>query len=76
MEWVPYQNAGAMARAALYRLFQLCLVLALLLSLEHRAYAYVDPGSGLATLQAVGATLFGVFYFLRGRIKKMFQSKK
>jgi len=43
--------------------------------MERRAYAYIDPGAGLATLQAVSATLFGVLYFLRRRIKRLFQHK-
>ena len=64
-----------MARSVLYRLFQLGLVFLLLLGMERRAYAYIDPGAGLATLQTVSATLFGVVYFLRRRIKKFFLPK-
>jgi len=65
-----------MVRTALYRLFQFGLVFALLLSMERRAYAYIDPGVGLGALQAVSATVFGVLYFLRGRIKRLFQNAK
>jgi len=64
-----------MVRSTLNRLFQFALVFALLLGMERRAYAYIDPGAGLATLQTVAATLFGVFYFLRRRIKRLFQLK-
>ena len=64
-----------MERNVLYRLFQLGLVCCLLLSLERRAYAYIDPGVGLAAMQTVSATVFGVLYFLRRRIKRLFQRK-
>ena len=64
-----------MVCSTLYRSFQLALVFALLMGMERRAYAYIDPGAGLATLQAVSATLFGVLYFLRRRIKRLFQHK-
>ena len=65
-----------MARNPLYRLFQLGLVFLLLLSMERRAYAYIDPGVGFAALQTVSATVFGALYFLRRRIKKLFQHKE
>jgi len=55
-----------------YRIFQIALLFVLFVGMEHRAYAYIDPGVGLATLQTVSATLFGVVYFLRNRIKKFF----
>jgi hypothetical protein len=64
-----------MARSALYRLFQFCLVVILLVSMERHAYAYIDPGVGLAALQTVSATIFGALYFLRRRIKKLFGPK-
>jgi hypothetical protein len=62
-----------MVRNVPYRLFQIVLVLVLFAGMEHRAYAYIDPGVGLATLQTVSATLFGVLYFLRRRIMKLFE---
>ncbi len=42
------------------------------LALERRAYAYVDPGSGLLMLQAAGTVLTGVLFTLRKRIKSLF----
>jgi hypothetical protein len=48
----------------------------LCLSLERRAYAYVDPGSGLLMLQAAGTVLTGVLFTLRRRIKALFTRSK
>lgn len=66
-------RAGFTARNVLYRLFQLGLLCCLLLCMERRAYAYIDPGAGLTALQAASATVFGVLYFLRRRIKRLFK---
>jgi len=65
-----------MARNSLYRLLQFGLIFILLLSMERRAYAYIDPGVGFAALQTVSATVFGALYFLRRRIKSLFQHKE
>jgi hypothetical protein len=46
------------------------------LSLERKAYAYVDPGSGLLLLQAAGTVLTGVLFTLRKRIKALFSRSK
>jgi hypothetical protein len=46
------------------------------LALEPRAYAYVDPGSGLLMLQAAGTILTGVLFTLRRRIKSLFTRNK
>jgi hypothetical protein len=46
------------------------------LSLERRAYAYIDPGSGLLMLQAAGTVLTGVLFTLRRRIKALFTRSK
>ncbi len=51
-------------------LFCLCL------GLERRAYAYVDPGSGLLMLQAAGTVLTGVLFTLRKRIKSLMTRNK
>lgn len=51
-------------------LFCLCL------GLERRAYAYVDPGSGLLMLQAAGTVLTGVLFTLRKRIKSLITRNK
>jgi hypothetical protein len=52
----------------------LCLM-ALCVATERRAYAYIDPGSGLLILQNVGAALTGVLFFFRRRIKALFVRK-
>jgi hypothetical protein len=44
----------------------------LLVATERRAFAYVDPGSGLLTLQAIASFLAGCGYFLRRKIRNFF----
>jgi hypothetical protein len=44
----------------------------LLLMAERPAYAYVDPGSGLLTLQIVGASIAGSFFLLRQKVRRFF----
>jgi hypothetical protein len=56
----------------LYSLVTIAMFLSLSLAFEHRAYAYVDPGSGLLMLQAAGTVLTGVLFTLRRRIKSLF----
>jgi len=51
-------------------LFSLCL------ALEPKAYAYIDPGSGLLMLQAAGTILTGILFTLRRRIKSLFTRNK
>jgi len=50
----------------------LCLVVAT----EHRAYGYVDPGSGFLALQSIASVLAATGFFLRNRIKTFFTRKK
>ena len=45
-------------------------------ALERRAYAYVDPGSGLLMLQAAGTVFTGVLFTLRKRIKSLMTRNK
>ncbi len=52
------------------------MLFSLSLGLERRAYAYVDPGSGLLMLQAAGTILTGVLFTLRRRIKILFTRSK
>ena len=53
----------------LVRFFVTCaLLVAIGLSVEHRAYAYVDPGSGLFIVQSIGTALAGVLYYFRRRL--------
>jgi hypothetical protein len=60
----------------LYSLVTIAMFFSLSLAFEHRAYAYVDPGSGLLMLQAAGTVLTGVLFTLRRRIKLLFTRNK
>jgi hypothetical protein len=51
-------------------------VLAVFLSFERPAYAYVDPGSGLFLLQGIGTALAGVFFYIRRRLKALTGSRE
>jgi hypothetical protein len=53
----------------------LCLVElhVLMIILEPRAYAYVDPGSGLLIFQVGGSMLAGAYLVLRQKIHKLFR---
>ena len=55
-----------------YVVVTLAMLFCLSISLERRAYAYVDPGSGLLILQGVGTVLTGILFTLRRRIKMLF----
>lgn len=55
-----------------YWLVSVAMVFCFCLSVERRAYAYVDPGSGLLMLQAAGAVFTGVLFTIRKRIKSLF----
>jgi hypothetical protein len=50
----------------------ICLVVAT----EHRAYAYVDPGSGLLALQSIAAAAAAGVYYMRRRIAALFGRRK
>jgi hypothetical protein len=39
------------------------------------AHAYVDPGSGLLSLQIGGSILAGVVFVLRTKVRKLFRMK-
>ena len=45
-------------------------------ALEHRAYAYVDPGSGLLLFQSLSAVLTGGLFFFRKRLKSLMSRSK
>ena len=51
-----------MSLRALYSLVTIAMFFALSVAFERRAYAYVDPGSGLLMLQAAGTVLTGVLF--------------
>lgn len=50
----------------------LLLLCALGLALEPRAYAYVDPGSGLLITQTAGAVLTATVFWFRRQIRAFF----
>ena len=61
----------------LVRFFVTCaLLVAIGLSVEHRAYAYVDPGSGLFVVQSIGTALAGVLYYFRRRLGTLIRRYK
>jgi hypothetical protein len=43
----------------------------MLLMIERPAHAYVDPGSGLLTLQMLGASVAGGLFFLRHKLRTL-----
>jgi hypothetical protein len=45
--------------------------LALAVSLERPAYAYVDPGSSLLLFQSVSAVVTGTLFYFRRRLKAL-----
>jgi hypothetical protein len=47
-------------------------IVALSLSLEKPAHAYVDPGSGFLFLQVAGSMMAGALFYLRRRVKRLF----
>ena len=42
------------------------------LSLERRAYAYIDPGTGLLVLQGVGTVFASIAFYMRRRLRSLF----
>lgn len=48
---------------------------ALLLLMERPAKAYVDPGSGLLVFQMLGASVAGGLFFIRRKLRSLFDSK-
>lgn len=48
-------------------------IVALLCAWERPAQAYVDPGSGFVFLQVAGSMVAGALYYLRHRVKRIFQ---
>lgn len=40
------------------------------------AYGYVDPGSGLLALQALGATFSAIAFYFRHQIRRLFGRRK
>jgi len=48
------------------------LFVGVLLTLEPRAYAYVDPGSSLLVFQSISAVVTGALFYFRRRVKALF----
>jgi len=48
----------------------------LLMAMERRAMAYVDPGSGLLALQSFASVMAAAGFFLRRRIMGLFKRNK
>jgi hypothetical protein len=48
----------------------------LLVTFEHPAQAYVDPGSGFVFLQIAGSMFAGTIYYFRQRLKRMIGSMR
>jgi len=51
-------------------------IAALLVAWERPAQAYVDPGSGFVFLQVAGSMAAGALYYLRHRVKRIFQAMR
>jgi hypothetical protein len=64
-----------MKRAASIGLAVFCCV-CLAVGSEQRAYAYVDPGSGLMVIQSAASVAAAVGYFFRRKIKDLFGGKQ
>jgi hypothetical protein len=48
------------------------LLVALSITFERQAYAYIDPGSGLLVFQGISAVVSGALIYFRRRIKNLF----
>lgn len=55
-----------------YLVVTLMLMVALGVTFERRAYAYIDPGSGLLIFQSIGAIVSGTLFYFRRRLKAIF----
>jgi hypothetical protein len=53
----------------IYLLLTAAMLFCVLVSLEDRAYAYADPGSGLLLLQFVSMVFAGALFTIRKRIQ-------
>jgi hypothetical protein len=51
-------------------------IAALLVAFERPARAYVDPGSGFVFLQVVGSMFAGALYYMRHRLRRIFNSMR
>ncbi len=51
-------------------------IAALLVAFERPARAYVDPGSGFVFLQVAGSMFAGAVYYMRHRLKRIFNAMR
>ncbi|MEI9978764.1 MAG: hypothetical protein WDN23_07120 [Edaphobacter sp.] len=61
-----------MAHRLKYFALTFMLFVALSFTLEGRAHAYVDPGSGLLIFQGISAVFSGALFYFRRRLKNLF----
>lgn len=52
------------------------ITLCMIVASERRAWAYVDPGSGLIALQTIASVVAAYAYMVRRRIRAFFSRKK
>ncbi len=51
-------------------------IASLLVAFERPAQAYVDPGSGFVFLQVAGSMFAGAVYYMRHRLKRIFNAMR
>ena len=61
-----------MANRLRYLVVTVLLIVALGFTFERKAYAYVDPGSGLLIFQGISAVVSGALLYFRRRLKGLF----
>jgi hypothetical protein len=61
-----------MANKLKYFAITLMLFVALGLTFERQAHAYIDPGSGLLVFQGISAVVSGALIYFRRRLKSLF----
>ena len=72
-------NCGSRTNEVYIRVIVLSLaviqILAVLCALAQPAYAYVDPGSGLFTLQVISTTCAGIVFMIRRNVHRLFGTR-
>ena len=61
-----------MARKLMYLVVTVLLIVALGCTFEPKAYAYIDPGSGLLIFQGISAAVTGTLIYFRRKLKALF----
>ncbi len=61
-----------MAYKLKYLVVTTLLIVSLGFTFERRAYAYIDPGSGLLIFQSVSAVVSATLFYFRRRLKALF----